>query len=79
MTKGKDSSVSVTREMMCWILTQEVRMQILEFKSKIMVGFILYNPLKKCMVKSCAMLSVDEIVLLYASKSVTNLGVMVEV
>ena len=25
MTKGKDSSVSVTREMMCWILTQEVR------------------------------------------------------
>lgn len=43
MTKGKDSSVSVTREMMCWILTQEVRMQILEFKSKIMVGFILWR------------------------------------
>lgn len=30
MTKGKDSSVSGTREMMYWILTQEVRMQILE-------------------------------------------------
>ena len=30
MTKGKDSSVSVTRDMMSWILTQEVGMQILE-------------------------------------------------
>lgn len=30
MTKGKDSSVSVTREIMSWILTQEVGMQILE-------------------------------------------------
>ena len=38
-----------------------------------------FNPLKKCMVKSCTMVSVDEIVLLYASKSVTNLGVTVEV
>ena len=30
MTKGKDSSVSVTRDMMSWIQTQEVGMQILE-------------------------------------------------
>lgn len=38
-----------------------------------------FNPLKKCMAKSCVMQSVDEIVLLSASKSVTNLGVTVEV